>query len=128
VTLGAHVTTILRGAPPIERFDVFDVAQLTRGTPLESLVAADLVELAPRSTSEVHRHDRSSTVIYLYEGSARVLVGETWHDVRAGDRVVIEPGEYHGFRTGEERVLFLSVQIPPILDESTGRLDLVRRP
>jgi quercetin dioxygenase-like cupin family protein len=122
------MTTILRGAPPVERFDVFDVAQLTRGTPLESLVAADLVELAPRSTSEVHRHDRSSTVIHLLEGTAAVLVGETWHEVRAGDRVVIEPGAYHGFRSGSERVRFLSVQVPPILDESTGRLDLERQP
>ena len=99
MTTGARVTTILRGAPPVERFDVFDVVQLTRGTPLESLVAADLVELAPHSTSEVHRHDRARTVVYLFEGSARVLVGETWHDAGAGDRVVIEPGAYHGFQT-----------------------------
>jgi quercetin dioxygenase-like cupin family protein len=120
--------SILRGTPPPGRFDVFDVVQLTRGTPLESRVAADLVELAPCSTSEVHRHDRSSTVIYLYEGTADVLVGETWHEVRAGDRVVIGPGVYHGFRTGPGRVRFLSVQVPPILDDSTGRLDLERRP
>ena len=121
------MSDVRRGAPPIERFGVFDVQQLTRGTRLESSVAADLVTIAPHSTSEVHRHNRAETVIYVLKGEGRALVGETWHDVRAGDRVLIGAGVFHGFATGEQAIDFLSVQSPPILDESTGQLDLEPR-
>jgi quercetin dioxygenase-like cupin family protein len=117
----------LRSAPPVERFGVFDVQQLTRGTNLESRVAADLVTIAARSTSEVHRHNRSETVIYLLHGAGRVLVGDNWHDVRAGDRILIGRGVFHGFATDAEPIEFLSVQSPPILDDSTGQLDLEPR-
>ena len=117
----------LRGAPPVERFGVFDVRQVTRGTPLESWVAADLVNIAPHSTSEVHRHNRSETVLYIVAGAGRVLVGEEWFDVHAGDRVLIGKGTFHGLATGATALDFLSVQSPPILDESTGQLDLEPR-
>ena len=123
----AAVKGPLREAPPVERFDVFDVRQVTRGTPLESLVAADLVSIAPHSTSEVHRHNRSETVLYIVAGMGRVRVGEEWFDVRAGDRVLIGRGVFHGLATGDQALDFLSVQSPPILDESTGQLDLEPR-
>lgn len=115
------------GAPPVERFGVFDVRQVTRGTALQSLVAADMVEIAPRSASEVHRHNRSETVIYVLAGEARALVGESWCEVRAGDRLLIGKGVFHGFVTGDRSLQFLSVQSPPILDEATGALDLEPR-
>ncbi|HEX7374053.1 MAG TPA: cupin domain-containing protein [Steroidobacteraceae bacterium] len=117
----------LRPAPPVERFGVFDVQQVTRGTLLESRVAADLVTVASHSTSEVHRHNRSETVLYIWAGAGRVLVGEEWFDVRAGDRVLIGKGVFHGLATGDQSLEFLSVQSPPILDESTGQLDLEPR-
>ena len=117
----------MRGAPPVERFGVFDVRQVTRGTRLESQVAADLVTIAPHSRSEVHRHNRSETVIYIVAGEGQALVGEDWYPVRAGDRVLIGCGVFHGFATGAQALEFLSVQSPPILDESTGQLDLEPR-
>ena len=121
------MNTVLRGAPAVERFGVFDVQQVTRGTPLESRVAADLVTIAAHSESEIHRHNRSETVIYVLRGAGRALVGDEWLDVRAGDRLLIGPGVFHGFVTTEQAIDFLSVQSPPILDEATGRLDLEPR-
>lgn len=115
---------ILRGAPPVERFGVFDVQQVTRSTALESQVAADLVRIAAHSTSEVHRHNHAETVILILSGAGRARVGDAWFDVQAGDRVLIGRGEYHGFVTDEQALEFLSVQSPPILDEAGGRLDL----
>lgn len=117
----------LREPPPVERFGVFDVRQVTRGTALESQVAADLVSIAPHSTSEVHRHNRSETVLYIVAGAGRVMVGDEWFDVREGDRVLIGKGVFHGLATGDRALEFLSVQSPPILDESTGQLDLEPR-
>lgn len=118
---------LLCGAPPVERFGVFDVQQLTRGTRLESTVAADLVTIGPHSTSEVHRHNRAETVIYILRGRGMALVGDAWHEVQAGDRVLIGAGVFHGFATDEHAIDFISVQSPPILDESTGQLDLEPR-
>jgi mannose-6-phosphate isomerase-like protein (cupin superfamily) len=112
-------------APPaVERFDVFDVQQVTRGTALESIVAADMVSIGPHARSQVHRHLHSETVLYVLEGAGRARIGERHVEVRPGDRIAIGKGVYHGFETAASPLCFLSVQSPPILDESTGQLDL----
>jgi quercetin dioxygenase-like cupin family protein len=111
----------------VERHDVFDVMQLTRDTPLEHLVATDLVTVAPNMTSNVHRHNRADTVLYVLAGTADVLVGDEVVSARAGDRILVAPGVFHGFVTKDESVTFLSIQSPPILDEKTGALDLEPR-
>ena len=41
------MSRILETDLPRERYDPFEVTQVTRGTPLESIVAADLVSVAP---------------------------------------------------------------------------------
>jgi mannose-6-phosphate isomerase-like protein (cupin superfamily) len=103
------------------------VQQVTRGTPLESIVAADMVSIGPHATSQVHRHLRSETVLFILDGRARAIVGEQMIDVQAGDRILIGKGVYHGFETAASALRFLSVQSPPILDEATGQLDLEPR-
>ncbi len=111
----------------VERHDVFDVLQVTRDTPLEHLVAADLVVVEPGRTSNVHRHNRAETVLYILDGASDVLVGEDTVKVRKGDRVLVGKGVFHGFVTHDQSVTFLSVQSPPILDEKTGELDFEPR-
>jgi hypothetical protein len=64
---------ILETDLPRERYDVFEVTQITRGTPLESVVAADLVSIAPGRASEVHRHNGAETVLLILDGSGTVL-------------------------------------------------------
>jgi mannose-6-phosphate isomerase-like protein (cupin superfamily) len=111
----------------VELHDVFHVMQLTRDTDLETLVGVDHVELEPNQTSQIHRHNRAETVLYITAGSGTVVVEDVDHDVTAGDRVRIRPGEFHGVRTGDAPLRFISVQSPPILDKSTGTLDLEPR-
>jgi mannose-6-phosphate isomerase-like protein (cupin superfamily) len=108
----------------LERHDVFDVMQVTRGTPLESVVAADLVDVEPGQESGIHRHNEAETVLYFLEGSADIVVGDEVIPVKKGDRLRIGKAVFHGVRTPRESVRFLSVQSPPILDEATGRYDL----
>ena len=115
---------ILETELPHEHYDVFEVTQITRGTPLESLVAADLVSIAPERASEVHRHNEAETVLLILDGSGSVLVGESSLRVTKGARVLIGKGVFHGVRTEGESMTFLSVQSPPILDKAQGTLDL----
>jgi mannose-6-phosphate isomerase-like protein (cupin superfamily) len=115
---------ILETDLPREHFDVFEVTQITRGTPLESVVAADLVSVAPGRASEVHRHNEAETVLLILDGSGTVLVGESSLRVSKGARVVIGKGVFHGVRTEGESLTFLSVQSPPILVKARGTLDL----
>jgi len=109
---------------PTEVFDVFRVAQITRGTPLEPTVAVDLVTVPPGQTSEIHRHNGTDSVLLILEGSGTILVGEASYGVRKGMRVIIARRVFHGVRTEGEALTFLSVQSPPILDEGRGTLDL----
>src|SRR6516165_10037527 len=115
---------ILETDLPREHYDVFEVTQVTRGTPLESAVAADLVSVAPGRASEVHRHNEAETVLLILDGSGTVLVGESSLRVSKGARVVIGKGVFHGVRTEGESLTFLSVQSPPILVKARGTLDL----
>lgn len=111
-----------------ELHDVFNVMQLTRGTDLEHDVGVDLVDLDPGQTSQIHRHNRAETVLYIMDGDGIVVIDDTHHAVTAGDRIRIRPGQFHGVRTGADPLTFLSVQTPPILDKATGTLDLEPRP
>jgi quercetin dioxygenase-like cupin family protein len=111
----------------VELHDVFNVMQLTRDTDLESLVGVDHVSLQPQQTSQIHRHNRAETVLYMLSGSGVVVIDDTDHHVAAGDRIRIRAGAFHGVRTDESSLTFLSVQSPPILDKSTGVLDLEPR-
>jgi len=120
----ADVDDLVDSGLPVERNDVFDVLQVTRDTALEAVVGADLVDVEQGRSSQVHRHNLAETVLYFLSGSAMVLVGEELIAVSAGDRVRIGKGVYHGVRTPDVGCRFLSVQIPPILDKTTGRLDL----
>lgn len=118
------MTDVLDRDLPVERHDVFDVMQLTRGSALESVVAGDLVEVGPGLTSNVHRHNRAETVLYIVSGSADVVVADDVVSVKKGDRIHVGKGVHHGFRTGNESVTFISIQSPPILDAAAGTRDL----
>jgi mannose-6-phosphate isomerase-like protein (cupin superfamily) len=122
----AHTEGIVDTSVEAERQDVFLVKQVTRGTALASIVAADLVEIEPDSESSMHRHNRAETVLYFLRGSGEVLLTERYEPVpvAAGDRLTIAKGVFHAVRTGAEALEFLSVQSPPILDVAAGTRDL----
>lgn len=110
-------------APDAETSDVFHVTQVTRDTPLEDIVGADVVSVDPHQTSSVHRHNHAETVLYIIEGEGVVRVEDEDVAVRAGQRVLIRPGQFHGVTTGDSSLRFLSVQSPPILNKARGTLD-----
>ncbi len=112
----------------IELHDVFYVQQITRDTPIEEAVGADLVTMKPDQASQTHRHNLSETVLFFTEGKATVFVNDQPHAVKAGDRLLIHKTEFHSVSTGADiGCAFLSVQTPPILTKSTGFRDLETR-
>lgn len=110
-------------APEAETSDIFNVTQVTRDTPLEDIVGADLVAVDPHQTSSIHRHNEAETVLYIIEGEGVVSVGNEQTAVRAGQRLLVPRGEFHGVTTGDSPLRFLSVQSPPILNRARGTLD-----
>jgi quercetin dioxygenase-like cupin family protein len=118
------LTELIDNDLPVELHDVFQVMQVTRGTSLERQVGADLVDMDRYQESKIHRHNLAETVLYFLKGEANVVIGDDLVTVRAGDRVRIHHGVPHGVRTPASSCTFLSVQVPPILDDETGRLDL----
>lgn len=110
--------------PQPETYDVFNVTQITRDTVLENDIAADYVTLEPHKNSEIHRHNKAETVIYILEGTGTIRVGENDVDVKPGDRIYIPKGTFHGVSTNENGLKFISIQMPPILDKSRDHLDL----
>jgi len=112
----------------VELHDVFNVTQVTRDTPIETEVGADLVAMEPSQSSKTHRHNFSETVLFFTHGNATVFVNDVPHKVFAGSRLLIHKAEYHSVQTGPDSGCeFLSVQTPPILSKATGFKDLEER-
>ena len=115
--------------PPIvdrvapETYGAFMVSQITQGTNLEEILGLDLITVAGNTRTEIHRHPNAENVIYILSGWATALIDHREHVVHAGDRVRIGKGAYHGFRTGDEPLVFVSVQSPPILNKRMNHLD-----
>jgi len=112
----------------IELHDVFHVQQITRDTPIEAAVGADLVTMEAGQNSQSHRHNFSETVLFFTAGKAVVYINNEPHAVKAGDRILIHKTEFHSVSTpAESGCAFLSVQTPPILTKATGFRDLETR-
>src|SRR3546814_9479867 len=63
----------------VELHDVFHVQQVTRDTPIEEAVGADLVTMESGQSSQTHRHNFSETVLFFLGGEATVFINDTPH-------------------------------------------------
>lgn len=112
----------------VELHDVFNVLQITRNTPIETVVGVDIVTIDPGQVSQTHRHNYSETVLFFTDGKATVFVDDVSHPVKSGDRLLIHKAEFHSVSTPDDSgCAFLSVQTPPILTKVTGFCDLETR-
>jgi quercetin dioxygenase-like cupin family protein len=109
--------------PKLQQFNVFGVTQLSPETFLDGVLGLDVVHILENSTSEIHRHNFSDNVVYILQGNGTVVLDGQEHPVHPGLRISIPRGVAHGFRTAESELLFVSAQIPPILDKKTGAFD-----
>lgn len=104
-------------------FNVFQVSQVTPGTFLSGIAGVDYIEILPNQVSEVHRHNESDAILFIIAGSAKAELDGQLKELKPGMRVIIPRGMTHGFITKEDKLQFVSVQVPPIQDDETGRFD-----
>lgn len=122
------MTNRIEAGLEVELHDVFHVTQVTRNTPIEDAVGADMVRMDAGQASQTHRHNFSETVLFFSRGKATVFIDNVPYNVTAGDRILIGKKEFHSVSTpAESGCEFLSVQTPPILTKSTGFRDLETR-
>lgn len=70
-------------------------------------------EVQPGGNSAHEQHPETHQV-FVVRGKGRVLIGDTWHDIAAGDAVYIGPNELHELRADPQEILgFLCVAPQP---------------
>jgi quercetin dioxygenase-like cupin family protein len=104
-------------------FNVFHVCQITPGTFLSGIAGIDYIEILPHQISEIHRHNESDAILFVISGSATAELNGQKYKLKPGMRILIPKGVLHGFLTNEEKLQFVSVQVPPIQDDENNRFD-----
>lgn len=76
--------------------------------------------LPPGAETAEHYHRRTEELYYFVSGKGRMRLGDDESDVRAGDRVVIEPGRPHKlWNRGTEELVLLCCCAPAYSDDDT---------
>jgi mannose-6-phosphate isomerase-like protein (cupin superfamily) len=109
--------------PTAQQFNVFLVTQLAPTSFLDRILGLDHVLIPPHSISEIHRHNNSDNMIFVLAGRATIVLDGKEHELSPSLRVLVPRGVWHGFRTFEEPLVFVSAQIPPILDKANNVFD-----
>ncbi|WP_312362316.1 cupin domain-containing protein [Ensifer sp.] len=66
-----------------------------------------------------HKHDDNDEIFYVIEGTASVLVGDTWHRKPKGSLFVIPRGTMHDFRNeSQARMGLLNVYVGGPFEEA----------
>lgn len=89
-------------------------------------VQAEIVRVDKDLSHEIHYHKRASAYVIVlgdWEGipepkNAKMFVNGEWKDIGKGFERFIPSGTPHGFTVNGGILYFLSVQSPPILNES----------
>ena len=80
--------------------------------------------VAPGESTVAHYHRDAEEIYLVTAGEGRVRVSEEQRDVRAGDAIVIPPGEVHQIRnTGESDLVVACASAPPYSHEDTVLVD-----
>jgi quercetin dioxygenase-like cupin family protein len=82
----------------------------------------------PGQTVAFHRHPDGDEVFYVLMGKADFTVGKETARVEAGSFVKAAAGIFHGWNNGSERLVLISVLIPPssyTLAEQTARMEFL---
>jgi len=109
--------------PVSEQFNVFHVTQLATDSFLDKVLGLDYIYIRPNSISEIHRHNNSDNLIFILSGKAIIILNSVEHEISPGLRVHIPRGMWHGFRTHNVALEFISAQIPPILNKADNVFD-----
>jgi quercetin dioxygenase-like cupin family protein len=82
----------------------------------------------PSQSVALHKHPDGDEVFYVLSGRAEFTVGKETARVEAGSFVKAEAGMLHGWKNGAERLILISVLIPPSsykLAEQAAKMEFV---
>jgi len=80
-----------------------------------------------RGSIPAHYHADHEETVYVIAGSARLLLGDEWHDLERGDLIHIPRGMVHQVEI-EESVSAISLFAPPYFGEDRISVDLEAEP
>ncbi len=98
--------------------EIFEISDI----PFDGSRVLEFVRFQPDSLYVPHTHRKSDAQVLILEGSGLALPTESVY--RPGDHLVFPKGVPHGFRTGVDYTVMLSLNDPGILDRETGRIDV----
>jgi len=111
----------LERAEPFITKDGSEIRELA-GLPTGNAVHQSLAQatVPPGSATEAHFHRVTEEIYFFTAGTGRMILGEQESEVRAGDCVVIPPGEVHGLvNTGDEPLVLLCCCAPAYSHDDT---------
>jgi quercetin dioxygenase-like cupin family protein len=84
---------------------------------LHGAVEMDYVSLTPKTTIPNHIHEHADTLCFVISGNGFLRTGNKRFRIRAGQIINIPAGAWHEFSAGMHRLVFVSVQHPPIAND-----------
>jgi len=92
-------------------------------------IRAGMLGLAAHESFEMHAHTESSEIFFFVSG--RATYWDQWqegHAIGPGDLIVVEPGEMHAFRAGDDNLVVLAVVAPNLNHKDTVYAETAGRP
>jgi mannose-6-phosphate isomerase-like protein (cupin superfamily) len=90
----------------------------THNSPVEALSVAE-ASLPPDSVALLHHHRKTTEIYFVLSGSGTVEVAGEARGIKAGDAVLILPGQAHRMTSSGEGIRFLCCCAPPFSREDT---------
>ncbi|MEZ5009061.1 MAG: cupin domain-containing protein [Chitinophagales bacterium] len=85
---------------------------------------AELIKIKKGFEYLPHTHEYTDTKFIITCGKGLIQLDNESHHYKTGDVFIVNRNVKHGFKVEEETV-FLSIQTRPILDQTTGKIDIV---
>ncbi|GAB0117956.1 cupin domain-containing protein [Acidisoma sp. 7E03] len=84
-------------------------------------------ELPPQTLgADAHLHATTTESLYVIEGRATILCGESWAEYDAGTMIVVPPHTPHGFLNDSDAAVRLLISFVPALGHETFFAELAR--
>jgi len=83
----------------------------------------------PGQSVALHKHPYGDEIFYVLSGRAELTVDKETARIEAGSWVKAAAGTFHGWKNGSERLILISVLIPPSsykLAEQAARMEFVQ--
>jgi quercetin dioxygenase-like cupin family protein len=79
-------------------------------------VSVCMVDIAPKESAPIHRHDLHVDSIFVISGKGEAYVNGRWEPIEAGDYIFVPKEEEHGIRnTGHGSLKLFVHHSPPLL-------------